>query len=32
MSSKGREGEEKSSFSVAGDGVLVWLERRGESA
>ena len=29
-SSEGREGEEKSSFSMVGDSVLVWLERKGE--
>ena len=29
---EGQEGEEKSPFFVVGDGFLVWLERRGESA
>ena len=29
-SSEGREGEEKSSFFMVGDGMLVWSKRREE--
>ena len=30
--SEGREGEEKSSFFMVGDGMLVWSKRREEGA